>query len=458
MASNSEARASVFPRFTILLMVRLVLIIVNVLFFAWIFDDKGLLFNKIILGILFIGQVAELLHAVNQTNRELSRLLNAIRYNDITISFDSGSLGYSFRDLENSFAGLIHAFRQVKIEREAQYQFLQKLVNQMTVGIIALRNEEIELINPTAQSLLNSKGVTNWKLIRENNPQFAREISDLGDSGRKLLEISSQNITRSMTAEVSTITILGELHRLITIQDINSEIEQKEIEAWHKLIRILTHEIMNSVTPVSSLTETMESMLTDKSGERKPLSSINDETIDDILFSVRTVQRRSKGLLNFVENYRKITRVPRPVKTGVDVGSLIGSVQKLMLQDLAKREIQLTTDIPTELTVLADQGLVEQVLINLVTNSMHALDNVTGKRIDIKAFKSAGNIVIEVTDNGKGIPAKEMREIFVPFFTTRESGSGIGLSLSKEIMSAHGGSIRVESEPGQGSTFSLYFR
>jgi nitrogen fixation/metabolism regulation signal transduction histidine kinase len=451
------SKAPAIPRFTILIIVRLILIIVNILFFAAIFHDKGLFFNKLILFLVFCGQVAELIYAINYTNRELAKLFNAVRYSDFTVLFDRKSMGRSFGDLGDSLTEVMHAFRQVKIEKEAQYQFLQKLVNQMNVGVIAIHHDEIELINSAALKILNVSNLRSWKLIKAASPEIVDAIGDLGDNGRKMIELRQPSTVRTLALEVSSISILGEPHKLITFQDINSEVEQKEIEAWHKLIRILTHEIMNSITPVSSLTETMQSMLTGNDGKQKEITAINEETISDIRFSLQTVQKRSEALMNFVENYRKITRVPKPSIADVDVESVVTSIKVLMKKELLRNSIELETNVETGIVIEMDQTLIEQVIINLVTNSIHALENRQDKKIIISAYRREGHPVIEVTDNGKGIAEKELKEIFVPFYTTREDGSGIGLSLSRQIMSSHGGSIRVNSTEGNGATFFLRF-
>jgi two-component system, NtrC family, nitrogen regulation sensor histidine kinase NtrY len=444
-------------RFSILIIIRITLLVANVLVIAWIFGDVRLFFNQIILGLILIGQVAELIHFVNHTNRELSRLFLAIRHSDFSMSFSHPAMGRSFKELQASLSEIIVAYKNVKIEKEAQYHFLQMLVNQVHVGIISLTGEDVVLINPTAERLLNIQGLKNWRLIKQFNPSLQNEFDQIGESGRKLVEIKSQGETKIISVDISTSVILEKSYKLITLQDINSEIEQKEIEAWHKLIRILTHEIMNSVTPISSLSETMQAMLTDKNGRQKNLSDLNDETISDLRFSINTIQKRSEGLLTFVETYRKLTRIPKPAIEEVNVKSFLQNVESLMTPKLQEQQIKLTLECG-EFTHSFDPTLVEQVLINLITNSTHALENRPDKKINIKAFQQENATLIEVEDNGKGIPDKELREIFVPFFSTKKEGSGIGLSLSKQIMSLHGGSIKVQSAQDVGTVFQLHFR
>ncbi|HEY0742125.1 MAG TPA: PAS domain-containing protein, partial [Chryseosolibacter sp.] len=297
----------IYRRFTFLIIFRITLIVANVLLISAILGDKRLFFNQIILGLIFVIQIGELVRFVNHTNRELTKLFYAIKHSDFSITFKSAVLGKSFKELRESMIEIIHAYKQVKIEKEAQFHFLQMLVNQLHIGIIAIENNEtITLINPTAQRMIGAEGVKNWKLLQQISPVFAREIEQLGDNGKRLIEMKSTGESYFTSAAVSTLIILDKPLKLITLQNINSEIEQKEIEAWHKLIRILTHEIMNSVTPIASLTETMESFLQHKDGSEKQLHELKQETISDIRFSLNTIQKRTEGLLQFVDNYRKL--------------------------------------------------------------------------------------------------------------------------------------------------------
>lgn len=446
----------IYHRFTWLTVLRVLLLVANVVLLTWIFGDDRLFFNQIIVFVVLVLQVVELIRFVNHTNRELSRFFLAIKYADFSVTFKRTPLGNSFSELQNSMAEIIDAYKQVKIEKEAQYHFLQLLVSQLAVGVVSLQRDEVSIINSTAERLLGIPGLKNWKLIRQLHPSLVQEIEALGDAGRKVIEVRSDTGNKIVSVDVTTLVILNQPHKLITLQDINSEIEQKEIEAWHKLIRILTHEIMNSVTPIASLTETMQSMLKDKEGRQKPLHDIDEETVSDILFSLATIHKRSDGLLDFVENYRKLTRVPKPAPEQVNLHTFFSTIDKLMHQTLVRDNITLTTVVePADLHATFDPMLIEQVLINLITNSRHALETRPDKNIVLKAQLKDNAVRMEVTDNGKGIPEKELQEIFVPFFSTKKEGSGIGLSLSKQIASLHGGTLKVTSVPDQGTTFYL---
>lgn len=443
-------------RFPIQIILRIGLIIVNALVFAWIFGDMRLFFNQIILAAILVVQIWELIHFINHTNRELSRLFIAIKHSDFSISFNHGPFSKSFKELQQSMTNIIHSYRDVKIEKEAQYQFLQMLVNQIQVGIISVMDGKIILINPVAEKILNIKGIRNWNLFEHMNPAIATQLNE---EGKKLLEIKSDDGSKMLAVEVSTLLMIDKHYLLITLQDINSEIEQKEIEAWHKLIRILTHEIMNSVTPIASLSETMQGMLSDKQGNQKPASNIDEETITDIRFSLNTIQKRSERLIDFVDNYRKLTRVPKPGFQQVAVYEFLSDIEILMRQEFTRESIafKLTVD-NRELILNIDPSLIEQVLINLLRNSIHAVAGRTTRQILVRSYQQDNTDIIEVTDSGCGIPDKELKEIFIPFFSTKKDGSGIGLSLSKQIMSMHNGRIRVSSKVDHGTSFFLIFR
>jgi len=366
-------------------------------------------------------------------------------------------LGKSFSHLYSSFASIQESFEKVKTENEAQYHFLQLLVEHINVGIISIAGDEnITLINSPAKKLLGITSSKNWSSLKEGCPVFGEKIEEIGKSGKRLIEVNAGNSSLLLSVDVSSTILIGQEYRLITFKDIHNEIEQNEMEAWHKLIRILTHEIMNSLTTVSSLTETMQMMLEPTEGKETETQTLSKETLKDLRFSMKTIGRRSDGLLHFVEDYRKVTRVPQPVLENVSSKKLIDGIFHLFSSELKTAGIELTVDIE-DFNLHVDQGQIDQVLINLISNSQHALENRDDGVIQIKSYKSESGNHISVRDNGIGIEKKALQEIFVPFFTTRDDGSGIGLSLSKQIMSLHGAKINVASEQNKGTTVLLTF-
>lgn len=449
----------VSKRFSLLVIVRITLLMLTLTGLAFIFAKTELFFNQIILLSIVIIQVAELIRFITFTNRELAKLLLAIRYSDFSISFKGKKHGKSFQELQDAFVEIIEAFKKVSVEKEAQFRFLKVIVDNVNVGIIAIKEEhQIELMNKTAQNLLGV-GVPNyWKQLQQLSPQFSREFSEMDDNERKLVELNVKDDKLQISAHVTRLKILNFRYSIITFQNIKSEIEQKEIEAWHKLIRILTHEIMNSVTPITSLTETMQMMLHKGENLEKSIDEISEEDLADIRFSLETIQRRSEGLLHFVDDYRKLTRVKNLDKERTDAIELLENMAQLMKPELQKEHITLELHLKSAFELSIDRKLIEQVLINLITNAKHALKGVENPRITLKTYFRESEKVIEVTDNGMGIDESKIDQIFIPFFSTKEQGSGIGLSLSKQIMKKHKGDLTVKSESGQGASFFLVFK
>jgi len=423
-----------------------------------IFGDERLIFNHIILLVILVFQIAELLRFVNKTNRSIARFLFAIKHDDISINLSERKSGGSFAELQSAFEEIMYTYKDAKIEKEANFHYLKHIIEHIKVGIISIENEEdIVLFNLPAEKILNVMGIRNWQILREKQLHFIREIEKLGNEGKGLIEINTNQEVKTLSVDISSMKLLDKQYKVITFQDIKSEIELKEIEAWHKLIRILTHEIMNSITPITSLTETMQTMLS-QDGVQKRLSTLDDEIIGDLLFSLKTIEKRSNGLIDFVGDYRKLTRVPQPVFEEVELTELLHGIESLMRPTLEKEQIDMQIEIDSGMGQLSlDPKLIEQVLLNLITNSKHALKGIDHPVISLRSYQKNANTFISVSDNGAGISEKEIQEIFTPFFSTKKEGSGIGLSLSKQIMHLHQGRISVSSIPNEQTVFVLQF-
>ncbi len=448
----------VLKRFSVLVILRVALLLVTLTGFALIFGRAELFFNQIILGAIISIQVYELIRFVGQTNAELAKFLLAIKYSDFTINFSRDSHS-AFKTLHPAMREIMQSYQQVKIEKEAQYQYLRLLVKHLKVGIISVKGEdEITLMNPPALAMLKTDTFHHWKNIQINRPQFAQTVENMQDGESQLVELSMVGEKRRLSVQIIHVRLLQETYRIITLHDIEDEIDRSEIQAYHRLIRILTHEIMNSVTPISSLSETLLTMLEDDQGTVKTKEEINSDYLEDLAYSLRTIQKRTDGLLSFVEDYRRLTKVPQPQRKPFSVQSLFDSVGSLMRGEFEKHKITLRTHCePDNLSVLADHQQLEQVFINLLTNSIQAVENQPEPAISLKASRQGEKTILEVVDNGSGISPDKLDEIFVPFFSTKEKGSGIGLSLSRHIMALHGGSIRVQSQPDIQTIFFLTF-
>ncbi|MGB0175614.1 MAG: sensor histidine kinase [Owenweeksia sp.] len=442
-------------RFGLGVLIRIILILANLflLAFAWVWAD--LFFTYILLSLVLTAQVIELLRFVNKTNRELHKFLEAIRHEDYSVSFSGNKLGKSFQQLDQSFRELVEKLKKARVNQQSHTDLLQMVVENLSLGILVVeKNGTVYLMNQAARDMLNSPHFRNWEMFRKKKPGFAGQLGNFDFEGRRLIHLNGSEFY----LDLEHIDLVGERYHLISFSDLKNEIEQKEIEAWHKLIRILAHEVMNSVTPISSLSETVHQMLSDEKGEAITTEDFTSDRIDDIREAMGTIVRRSKGMLNFVEEYRKLTKLPAPQYEVFPVAELFVEVSALMSAQARKAGIELITEVtPPKLALRADRKMVEQVLINLVSNSIYALDSHDNGKIELKASITEDHTLIQVQDNGKGIPENILMSVFIPFFSTRKNGSGIGLTLSKNIMKLHQGNITVQSQEGEGALFLLSF-
>ena len=401
----------------------------------------------IVVGLVLLYQIYALVHYVERTNRDLARFLDAIRYADFSQTFVTGGLGSSFDELKTAFNEVLDAFRQARAEKEEQARYLQTVVQHIGVGLVVFDNAgEVSLINNAATRLLGVPRLSNIADLDRVNPILTTTLQNLGPRGRDL--VSLEEVRLALYASVFQIG--DRKHTLVALHDIGPDLDEKEMEAWQNLIRVLTHEIMNSITPIASLAATADGMLKDD-----PLDA---ETTEDIRTAVSTIQRRSEGLLHFVESYRDLTRVPTPSFEIVPVAGLFARVEQLMRSQFAESAVELHTEVdPPSLELTADPEQIEQILINLLRNAREATADRAGARVDLTAHLAHDKVVVEVVDNGPGIVEEALAKVFIPFFTTKPDGSGIGLSLCRQIMRLHRGSISARSEPGVRTVFALRF-
>ena len=401
----------------------------------------------IVVGLVLLYQIYALVHYVERTNRDLARFLDAIRYADFSQTFVTGGLGSSFDELKTAFNEVLDAFRQARAEKEEQARYLQTVVQHIGVGLIVFDNAgAVSLINNAATRLLGVPRLSHIADLDRVNPILTTTLQNLGPRGRDLVSLAEVRLA----LYASVFQIGDRKHTLVALHDIGPDLDEKEMEAWQNLIRVLTHEIMNSITPIASLAATADGMLKD--------DTLDAETTEDIRTAVSTIQRRSEGLLHFVESYRDLTRVPTPSFEIVPVAGLFARVEQLMRSQFAESAVELHTAVdPPSLELTADPEQVEQILINLLRNAREASAGRAGARVDLTAHLAHDKVVVEVVDNGLGIVEEALAKVFIPFFTTKPDGSGIGLSLCRQIMRLHRGSISARSEPGVRTVFALRF-
>ena len=417
---------------------------------------------------MILLQVYFLIRYVNNTNYSLVKFLDALKTEDYSVYFSPSKKGDSFAKVYDDFNLIIKIFKRNKIEKEAQYKYFKYILEHVNLGIISIRKDdlfkeqadsELLFLNKAASDILQQPQHKYWHRIAKNLPWFEEEVKKISGGGKSLVDFGDDLIRKQLSLEVIEIQLLNEPYLIIAFQDIRSEIEQKEIEAWHNVIRILAHEMLNSFTPVSSLASTIKSMTEGEDGGSINAEDLDDEDIRDINMAASTIKKRSDGLLVFVKDYRTISNVPIPKLHPVNVKQFLSEIFVLMSNNAKEAEVEIKIlPIPANATIKIDRKLIEQVLINLINNSIHALGGVKNPLIKISCIVEQEKTLLIVSDNGKGIEEKIMNQIFIPFYTTKKNGSGIGLSLSKNIMKKHGGNLLVSSEVGVNTTFTLIFK
>ncbi len=454
-------------RFTIQVALRIFSILILCVLFSH-FLLKGIWFSAAGIGVVIILLVAFLIRYVNNTNYSLVKFLEALKNEDYSVYFSPSNKGDSFVKVYDDFNLIIKIFKRNKIEKEAQFKYFQYILEHVNLGIISINkndlydatsNEEILFLNKAACDILQQPQHKYWHRLANQVSWLVKEIEKLSDGGKTLVDFGDESERKQLSLEVIEIQLLNIPYLIITFQDIRSEIEQKEIEAWHNVIRILAHEMLNSFTPVSSLASTMKALTEDEKGELIRSDQLDNEDIQDINMAAATIKKRSEGLLEFVKDYRTISSVPIPKTQKVIVKQFLSSIELLMKPALEKANIDLKIlPIPKNASIEIDSKLIEQVLINLINNSIHALQGREAPMITLNYEVLKDKKMLQLTDNGIGIEEQIMNQVFIPFYTTKKNGSGIGLSLSKNILKKHGGNLLVSSEVGKYTSFSLLFK
>lgn len=405
----------------------------------------------ILSGICTLGAVLSLFHLVDKTNSEIASFLLNIKYDDYTATYTTQEPDQSFRQLYGAFNTITDKFRDIRQEKEAQFQYLQAIVEHVDTGLICFdKDGRTLLMNKALQRLLHKSYFPDLQSVERFSPALHEAMRDLQPGERQLVKIVVVNQILQLAVRTTILKLKNGEYHLYSLQNISAELEEQEVQSWQKLIRILTHEIMNSVTPVASLAATANEMI-------GKFNTFDAETTEDIRTAVRAIQKRSEGLLHFTETYRQLTRIPEPKFQEVNTVTLLEDVLTLFKPGLAEHSIRLEKKLPAApLPIQADPELLEQVLINLIKNAIEAVKGRPEAVIQIAAAKDIeGAVLIQVADNGPGIPADLQEQIFVPFFTTKNEGSGIGLSLCRQIIQMHKGSLSVISKEGEGAIFVI---
>lgn len=424
---------------------------------VYMLSQPNMIFAALLTFIILFLQFLELYRFTSQTNRKLTRFLESIKYSDFISGFTSDNkLGRSFRDLNEAFNEVLEAFRKARSEKEEHWQYLNTVVQQVRTGILSFDAEgEIQLINANAKKFLGVSSLENLDEMIELNPRLYKAIYDVLPGKSTLYKGNSDLL---LTIQATEMRLRGDTVKLVTLQNIQNELQRQELEAWQNLTRVLRHEIMNSITPISSLTSTLREVLVHDLTKVNEHYELKNEGAEDLKEGLDTIESRSKGLIKFIDAYREYTSLPQPNFKVVFLRDLIGKVENLMRNEFRSANIDFNSRVDSDyLTVEADEEMIEQVLINLVKNSRESCTGTPNAKIEIRGRYIDEHVLIEVTDNGPGIIGEALDKVFVPFFSTKKTGSGIGLSLSRQIMQMHNGNLYVKSIPAVKTVFTLRF-
>lgn len=453
----------IYKNFTFNIIFRVVLLTAGIflLFYTWFISKYYTV--PILLIILIIYQVYLIIHYVNRVNRDITGFFESIRYSDFNRSFRTEGLGSSFDGLKKAFNDVIRDFQDIRAEKEENHYFFQNVIQHIGIALIAFyKNGNVEMFNNAAKKLFSKTKLNNINDLRTISSTLAESLLNMKAGDRDLIKIRDGDYFLQLAIYAREFKLHNQNITLVAIQNIQEELEEKEMEAWQKLIRVLTHEIMNSIAPIASLSSTVNSII-DTTKNEEGISDprkLSRETIEDIQNALTTIHKRSNGLIHFVETYRSLTKLPTPNFRIVPVKHIFSSVKLLMEEEFKNTGIKLECLVePESLELTVDVELIEQVLINLIKNAFHAMNGQKDGLVTISAkISERGRIGIFVKDNGPGILKDVLDKIFIPFFTTKTEGSGIGLSLSRQIVRMHGGTLTAYSDPEKHETiFTIKF-
>jgi two-component system, NtrC family, nitrogen regulation sensor histidine kinase NtrY len=428
---------------------------------AWSATNTAWQVTPIVLGVVAFLLLIELVRYVESVNREFAEFLSFVSHDDFAASPALGRKGKVFEELESAYRVLAGKFRSLNLRRAANHQYLEALVEHVSVALICLDGQgSVTLMNREAKALFKTPHLASLKSFGRIDSNLPEAIAQLADGDRAMVSLRDAGETLQLALFATEFELVGERYKLISFQNIRDELEQREIDYSQKLIKVLTHEIMNSVTPIISLTKLIHDRLVDEKTGELATQDLSAEERHDLARGLASIHSRGGGLLKFVQAYGALTNLPRPSFAEVDVAALLDRVHALMAPSLQAEGVALQVQTAgARLVVRADPQQIEQVLINLLRNACEALAGREGGQVTLRGARDDhGKVLVHVADNGPGIDAAHLEDIFLPFFTTKRSGSGVGLSVSRQIMALNKGMLTVKTQPGAGSEFTLRFR
>jgi two-component system nitrogen regulation sensor histidine kinase NtrY len=436
--------------------IRVLLLLVTLTLTAFLIVSRNFIFLMGVLPVV-IFQVLDIFRFLKKAQDEVDQFVESVHYRDFSRYFDVKHAPIELQPLRKGFNEINSTFKVISRERETQYQYLQKILELVDTGILSYETNtgEVAWMNESLKKMLGIPYLKTIQSMEKRDNALFTEVSSLRPGENKVVSIRrDQNSVKTLLSATAFQTD-GHIFKLIAFQNVNEALDENEAKAWQKLLSVMTHEIMNSVAPISSLADTLKNRLQNavQHFEQQP------STVEDLELGINTIKRRSEGLLKFAETYRNLNKITSPSLKKVYARDLFENLHHLMQPTLEQKNIELEIILKDpNLTLEVDTNLIEQVLINLLVNAIEAVKDEDKPRIILSGYINTINkTVISIADNGTGMTPAVMENIFIPFFSTKKTGSGIGLSLCKQIMMLHKGNIQVQSEEGRGSIFLLQF-
>lgn len=394
---------------------------------TFFFMEERHFFWGCICGGLVLGGVVLLYSLFIRNTKKIAFLFDSIENDDYTFRFIGEGDKYD-KLLNNSLNRIKRVLENTRNDIIEHEKYYEHILNNVETGIvIADSTGNIYQTNQAALKLLGMSVFTHVQQLKNIDKELINIFKQTQNGDKRQISFCNERGTVTLSMRTSEVVIRQNRRLIIALNDINNELDERETESWIRLIRILTHEIMNAITPITSLSES--------------LLTIQEPKNDNIYKGLEAIHTTGKGLISFVETYRELTRIPPPKQAVFEVQQFLTRMIRLSLPEMRTPIINLSIQ-PDDLLLYADENLISQVVLNLLKNALHASQN--GEAILIKAYNNdEGEVIIEICDNGCGIPDEIAPHIFIPFFTTKESGSGIGLSIARQIMRLHGGTLSL---------------
>lgn len=433
--------------------IRIIGILITCFVIAFVSIPNPDWFYIINLLILLFIQVFLFVRSQNRINRDLEYLFDSIDSEETSLTFLNKRDNPNFNNIYKKFDKLIQHVHELKVDSIQKNIFLTTLFEHINIGIITINNQGvINLKNSTARKILGKGNINKIDDIHKIDSSFANVLEKIKPGDSKLISLYNDGYIQHLLIRSELLKLSTEEIKIVSFQNIRGELDEREMEGWQKLIRVLTHELMNSVGPINSTISTILELLVDKNQTPVNVEQITPDIINDAVKGIKIIEGRSKGMLDFVKRFRSLTLIPNPVFIDFNINLLINNILVLLQDEADKNNIILKNEtLYNNVIVRADKGMIEQILINLIKNSFEAVSEISNPMIRISSWSDNNTIYINVVDNGKGVPQNIQDKIFVPFYTTYKHGTGIGLSLSRQLANVQGGSL-VLSKSNQGET------